>query len=88
MLSISTLLLSDGLAQALLHVLQDEILTGDTRDRYRLTQFGEPQDLLDYVAQERRTVDCLLLLLSLDMPSRKRLRVSLRSKIRSAILNG
>lgn len=44
-----------------MHVLQDEILAGDTRDRYRLTQFGQPQDLLDYVKQERRTVDCLLL---------------------------
>lgn len=61
MLSISTLLLSDSLAQALLRVLQDDILTGDTRDRYRLTQFEQPQDLLEYVEQERRTVDCLLL---------------------------
>lgn len=61
MLSISTLLLSDSLAHALLHVLQDDTLTSNARDRYRLNQFREPQALLNYLAQERRTVDCLLL---------------------------
>lgn len=61
MLSISTLLLPNSLAQALLHVLQDDILTSEARDRYCLTQFGEPQALIDYLKQERQAVDCLLL---------------------------
>lgn len=61
MLSISTLLLSNSLANSLLRVLQDDTLTSNTRDRCRITQFGKPQELLNYLGQECQTVDCLLI---------------------------
>ncbi|HIK55176.1 MAG TPA: circadian clock protein KaiA [Synechococcales cyanobacterium M55_K2018_004] len=68
LLSICALLFSDSLVQQLTQNLQSQSSSGST-PTYQLTCFTEPLEFIEFIAREKRQVDCLLIEEDASLPN-------------------